>query len=139
MNSRLVSIEDGTWYYFTVDLDRQGFGAFTFERFIEANDRRAALVRFCERTYFSLQRVVLLPYSRDADYFRCHETEILSVWTFDGSGVGKSKSIDLAAGWPNNILDKAAITPSPNTAANWGTRSNLPLNPDAPTSGAPVS
>lgn len=116
---QLVAIEQGTWYYFTVDLDFEGYAPFTFERYVRANDRDAAIVTLLEPKYFSTRKLVLLPYGREAGYFKAKDEDILNVWTFDGSAIGDAMEIDLKREWPNNILDKAAITPSRATAERW--------------------
>jgi hypothetical protein len=109
----LISIEQGIWYYFTVDLDFPGFASFQFVRFIDVNsDRKAAIIRFLDQDYFPTRDLLLLPYSRGTDYFKAKPDEILSVWTFDASKIGDVSTVDLKSGWPKNILDKAAITPS---------------------------
>lgn len=116
----IVSIEDGTWYYFTVDLNFDGFASLEFIRYMNVNDdRNAALVRFLDKDYFNANELILLPYTRDDDYFRAKSNDVLSVWTFDGSNVVDAKTADLKTDWPNNILDKAAITPSIETAKSW--------------------
>jgi hypothetical protein len=99
------------------------FAAFSFERFVEADDRTAALVKFHERKYFPTQSLLLLPYTKDADYFAIEEasTEILSVWTFDGSNLEGKQTVNLKSQWPKNILDKAGITPSREVASRWST------------------
>jgi len=114
-----ISIEQGRWFYFTVDLDFHGFAEFEFERFLQAGDREGALVNFVEPKFFPVTKLILLPYTPGSGYFKSSEEEILSVWTFDGSAVGNAESVDLKSGWPNNILDKAAITPSLATAQKW--------------------
>ena len=118
--SDLISIEQGTWYYFTVDLNFAGFASFNFVRFIEVtNDRKAAIVRFLDQDYFPTRDLLLLPYTRKSNYFKAKPDEILSVWTFDASNIGNAEMIDLKSGWSKNILDKAAITPSIETAIKW--------------------
>ena len=119
-------IEQGTWYYFTVDLDFKGFAAFKFERYIHANDRDAALITLLQPKYFSTNKLLLLPYNQDQRYFQARDDNILTVWTFDGSMVQDAGAIDLRAKWPNNILDKAAITPSRQTAERWTSGRNAP-------------
>ena len=120
MSEEKVSIEQGTWFYFTVDLNFKEFLPFRFLRYIDVNgDRNGAIVKFTEDSYFSTKEVILLPYTREPNYFRVEPSGILSVWTFDGSNLGDSKTVDLAADWSQNILDKAAITPSLNTAIKW--------------------
>jgi hypothetical protein len=113
------SIDQGTWYYFTVDLNFEGYAAFRFERYVQTNDRAAALVTFLEPKYFSTTKLLLLPYSTDKGYFAADDSDILSVWTFDGSNLDGAEAVDLKAAWPSNILDKAAITPSRKTAERW--------------------
>jgi hypothetical protein len=44
------------------------------------------------------------------------------VWTFDASKILKNDFVDLKSEWPKNILDKAIITPSINTAIEWTRR-----------------
>lgn len=119
MNLRATPIEEGTWYYCTVDLDFDGFASFIFQRFVEADDRTAVLVRFNEPKYFSSQTLLLFPSSTDPDFFRAGEDEILTVWTFDGTAIGTKSTVDLKPHWPQGILDKAAITPSLKTAQQW--------------------
>lgn len=115
-----ISIEDGMWYYFTVDLDLEGFASFKFVRYIDVNgDRKGAVVQFLDKDYFHTRWLILLPYTREPNYFQALPGEILSVWTFDASRVGNAATIDLQAEWPGNILDKAAITPSVETAIQW--------------------
>jgi hypothetical protein len=114
-----TSIEQGTWYYFTVDRNFKGYATFKFERYVQANDRAAALVTFLESKYFSTNKLLLLPYNPDQGYFQAHDHEILSVWTFDGNILQDATAIDLKRDWPTNVLDKAAITPSRQTAEKW--------------------
>ena len=115
-----ISIKQGTWYYFTVDLNFEGFLPFRFLKYIDVNgDRMGAVIELTEGSYFSTNQLILLPYTREPDYFKVESSSILSVWTFDGSNVGDEKTIDLESKWPNNILDKAAITPSEKTAKEW--------------------
>ena len=112
-----VSIEQGTWYYLTVDLNFSGFASFNFVRYIDVNDdRKAAIVQFLDKAYFSTRNLLLLPYTRESDYFQVKSDETLSVWTFDASKIGNAETIDLKSGWSKNILDKATITPSIETA-----------------------
>ena len=112
-----VSIEQGTWYYLTVDLNFSGFASFNFVRYIDVNDdRKAAIVQFLDKDYFPTRNLLLLPYTREADYFQVKSDETLSVWTFDASRIGNAETIDFKSGWSKNILDKAAITPSIETA-----------------------
>jgi hypothetical protein len=116
----LISIENGLWYYFTVDLDFEGFASFKFVRYIKVNgDRRGAIVEFQDQDYFRTRHLLLLPYTREADYFQAPLNAMLSVWTFDASTLGDTETVDLQAQWPGNILDKAAITPSIDTAIKW--------------------
>lgn len=117
-------IEQGTWFYFTVDLDFVSFAAFKFERYVHANDRDAALITFLQPKYFSTNKLLLLPYNKDKGYFQARDDDILNVWTFDGSMVQDAAEIDLKTNWPNNILDKAAITPSRQTAEKWTSGQN---------------
>lgn len=115
-----ISIEHGTWYYFTVDLSFKGFLPFRFLRYIDVNgDRMGAVVEFIESSYFSTKKLILLPYTQEPDYFKVEPNGIQLVWTFDGSNLGDTKTIDLRSKWPHNILDKAAITPSMNTAMEF--------------------
>jgi len=116
----IVRIEEGTWYYFTVDLNFEGFASLRFIRYIDVNnDRNAALVHFLDRDYFDTRDLILLPYTSDKEYFKAKPSDILSMWTFDGSALGEADIVDLKTDWPHNILDKAAITPSIETAKNW--------------------
>jgi hypothetical protein len=118
--SELISIEQGTWYYFTVDLNFAGFASFNFVRYIDVNgERNAAIVQFLDKDYFPTRDLLLLPYNKEKDYFKAKTDEILSVWTFDASKIGDATTIDLKSEWPKNILDKAAITPSNVTAKKW--------------------
>jgi hypothetical protein len=111
--NELISIEQGTWYYFTVNLSFPGFASFNFVRYIDVNNnRKAAIVRLLDQDYFSTRELLLLPYTRKKDYFRAKPDKILLVWTFDASRIGDAPTIDLKSDWPKNILDKAAITPS---------------------------
>ena len=119
MSEQLIRIEQGTWYYFTVDLDFKGYAAFTFERYITLKDRVAALVHFNQPKYFSTQDLLLVPYLPGVDYFTSKEEDILSVWTVDGTKLHGLDQVDLSPDWPGNVLDKAAITPSKETAAKW--------------------
>ncbi len=112
-SSKLISIEQGTWYYFTVDLSFAGFASFNFVRYIDVNnERKAAIVHFLDKDYFPTRDLLLLPYTRKSNYFKAKQDEILSVWTFDASNIGNAETIDLKSGWSKNILDKAVITPS---------------------------
>jgi len=121
--AEIKSIEEGTWYYFTVDLNFEGFASFRFLRFLNVNDdRTAALVELQDRDYFKSRKLILLPYTRETDYFKTEPEGVLSVWTFDGSKVGNENTIDLKSEWPRNILDKAAITPSSQIALKWTTK-----------------
>ena len=116
----VVRIEEGIWYYYTVDLNFEGFASIRFIRYINVNDDRdAAIVQLLDKDYFSTRKLILLPYTRDKDYFKAKPSESLSVWTFDGSKVTDEERIDLKTDWPHNILDKAAITPSIKSAKNW--------------------
>jgi hypothetical protein len=111
--SKLINIEQGIWYYFTVDLNFSGFASFNFVRYIDVNgDRQAAIVRFLDKDYFPTRDLLLLPYSRKKNYFIAKADEILSVWTFDATRIGDASTIDLKSDWPKNILDKAVVTPS---------------------------
>jgi hypothetical protein len=116
----LIRIEQGTWYYFTVDLDFTGFASFNFVRHIHVNgDRKGAIVRFLDQYYFPSRDLLLLPYTREEDYFKTKPDEFLCVWTFDASKIGDATTIDLKSGWPKNIWDKAGVTPSIATAKKW--------------------
>ncbi|MFC1579619.1 hypothetical protein ACFL4N_01765 [Thermodesulfobacteriota bacterium] len=116
----VVSIEEGSWYYFTVDLDFDGFASLNFIRYLNVNnDRKAALVKILDKDYFNTKTLILLPYTKDEDYFKASPSDFLSVWAFDGSEIDDEDSIDLKTDWPKNILDKAAITPSIETAKEW--------------------
>jgi len=116
----IIKIEDGVWYYFTVDLNFEGFASFRFIRYIDVNnDRKAALVQFLDKDYFETRKLLLLPDTRDKDYFKAKPSDILTVGTFDGSKVGNAETVDLKTNWPKNILDKAAITPSIEVAEYW--------------------
>ncbi len=122
----LTSIEQGIWYYFTVDLNFEGFASFNFVRYIDVNgDREAAIVRFLDKDYFPTRDLLLLPSTRKRRFFLAKADELLSVWTFDASGIGAAETIDLASAWPKNILDKAAITPSIEVARKF-TRASRP-------------
>ncbi len=111
--SNLINIEQGTWYYFTADLNFPGFASFNFVRFIDVNnERKAAIVRFLDKDYFPTRDLLLLPYSRKPNYFRAKPNEMLSVWTFNASNIGDVEAVDLKSDWSKNILDKAVITPS---------------------------
>jgi hypothetical protein len=130
---QLIGVEEGTWYYFTTDLSFIGFASFTFVRYVDVNnERKAAIVHFLDQDYFPTRELLLLPYNRKADYFRAEPSTILPVWTFDASVIGAAPSVDLASAWPKNILDKAAITPSIETARRW-------TEHDVDTRGAPQS
>jgi len=109
----------GTWYYFTVDLNFEGFRVIRFKRFIDVNADRMAIVVEMDNSYFLSNELILLPYDRKPDYFNIAPKDICSVWTFNGSDIGESETIDLKTNWPNNILDKAAITRSRETAEKW--------------------
>ncbi len=109
----LISIEQGTWYYSSVDLNFTGFAALNFVRYIDVNgDREAAIVRFLDKDYFPTRDLLLLPYSSKKNYFRASSEETLAVWTFNATNIGDVETIDLKSDWPKNILDKAVITPS---------------------------
>lgn len=115
-----MSIEQGTWYYFSTDLELEGFASFTLTRFIDVNeDRRGAMVHFLDRDYFTSRDLLLVPYSRKPEFFRACPDEVLFVWTFDASGLATAQSADISCGWPGNILDKGAITPSRECALKW--------------------
>ncbi len=118
-----TGIEQGTWYYFTTDLELEGFASFTLTRFIDVNgDRRGAIIHLLDRDYFCSRDLLLVPYSRKPEYFRAGPDEVLFVWTFDASGLGATQTVDISCGWPNNILDKGAITPSRECAVKWTKR-----------------
>src|SRR5512142_2460433 len=106
-----LSIEQGTWYYFSTDLELEGFASFTLTRFVDVNgDRRGALIRSLDRDYFPSRDLLLVPYSRKPEYFRAKPGEVLCVWTFDAAGVAPAaQSVDISCGWPANMLDKGAI------------------------------
>ncbi len=115
-----TGIEQGTWYYFTTDLELEGFASFTLRRFIDVcGDRRGAVVQFLDRDYFCTRDLLLVPYSRKPEYFRAGPQEVLFVWTFDASALGAAQTVDISSGWPHNILDKGAITPSRACAQKW--------------------
>ncbi len=115
-----TGIEQGTWYYFTTDLELEGFASFTLTRFIDVNgDRRGAIVHFVDRDYFCTRDLLLVPYSRKPNYFRAKADEVLFVWTFDASKLAAAPTADISCGWPENILDKGAITPSRECALKW--------------------
>ncbi|HEX6126942.1 MAG TPA: hypothetical protein VFZ23_16330 [Pyrinomonadaceae bacterium] len=119
-NSNKISIEGGTWYYFTTDLNFKGFLPFRFLRFLDVNgDRNGAVVEFIAGSFFETTKVILLPYTKEPDYFRVEEDGLLPVWTFDGSDSESLSTVDLQTDWPQNILDKAAITPSIENARKW--------------------
>jgi len=116
----LIGIEEGAWYYFTVDLDYEGFVPFQFVRYIDVNgDRMGAVVELSGDYYFRTRKLILLPYTQEPDYFRAEPNMILSVWTIDGSKIGDAETVDVKSKWPRNVLDKAAITPSIDTAIKW--------------------
>jgi len=139
MNDHVRRIEDGEWFYFTVDLDFEGFAIFTFLRYVRTNDRTSALVRFKEQKYFPTRDLLLVPYNTEPHYFRATDKDILSVWTLNGSSLEFAETFDAKAGWPRNILDKAAVTPSRDTAARWTMRSNPSLQREPAASGRPLS
>jgi hypothetical protein len=116
-------ITEGTWYYFTLDLDFKGYASFRFRRFLKANDRTAALVEFVEPKFFSTRELLLLPCETRENFFFAEPHEILSIWTFDGSNMRTAESVDLRSQWTSGIMDKAAITPSQATAAQWAGKS----------------
>ena len=125
--SERISIEQGTWYYLTMDYRFLGFASFNFVKYIDAIDvngtRKAAIVRFLDKDYFPTQDLLLLPYRRKRNYFRARPDELLYVSTFDASKIGDAYMVDLISGWPINILDRAAITPSIETARQWTVQS----------------
>jgi hypothetical protein len=111
--SDLISIDQGTWYYFSADLSFAGFASFNFVRYIDVNsDRKAAIVQFLDKDYFSTKDLLLLPYTRESIYFRARLDRTLLVWAFDASRLGGANTVDLKSNWPKNILDKAVVTPS---------------------------
>ena len=120
-----ISIEQGTWYYLSLELNFLGFASFNFVRYIDVIDvkgnKRAAMVRFSDKDYFPTptQDLLLLPYSRKRNYFRAGPDEMLYILTFDASKIGDAHIVDLKTEWPNNILDRAAITPSIEKATQW--------------------
>lgn len=119
-NSNKISIEDCTWYYFTTDLNFKGFLPFRFLGFLDVNgDRNGAVVEFIADSFFETRKVILLPYTREPDYFLVEEDGFLPVWTFDGSNSSNLATVDLKQDWPRNILDKGAITPSLENAKKW--------------------
>jgi hypothetical protein len=118
-----ISIEDGIWYYFTIDLSFEGFASFRFIKYINVNnDRNGAIVNMLDKDYFLSRNILLLPYTDESDYFKIKNNSTLSVWTFDASKILKNDFVDLKSEWPKNILDKAIITPSINTAIEWTRR-----------------
>ena len=127
--SERISIEQGPWYYFPVEVSwlgfpaRPGFTTFHFVKYIEAIDvngnTRAAIVRFLDKDYFPTQDLLLLPDSRKRNYFRATPQETLSVLTFDASKIGEAYAVDLKSEWPKNILAAAGITPSMEQARQW--------------------
>ena len=133
--SERISIEHGTWYYFTMDASHLalgmfhslGFASFSFVKYIEAIDvtghRKAAIVQFLEKDYFPIQDVLLLPDSRKWNYFRARPDEMLSVWTLDAAKIGDAHIVDLKSEWPTNILAAALITPSIEKASQWTVQS----------------
>ena len=119
----LIGIEEGTWYYFTVDLAYEGFVPFQFVRYIGVNgDRTGAAVELLGDYCFRTKKLILLPYTHAPDYFRAEPNMILSVWTIDGSKIGDDETVDVKSKWLRNVLDKAAITPSIDTAIKWTKR-----------------
>ena len=127
--SERISIEHGTWYYFTVEVSWLGlpahpwFTKFNFVKYIDTidvnGDTKAAIVRFLDKDYFPTQDLLLLPYSKKRNYFRARPDEMLSVLTFDASKIGDTYAVDLKSEWPKNILAAAAITPSFEKAREW--------------------
>jgi hypothetical protein len=116
----MIGSEQGTWYYFTVDLNFPGFASFNFVRYINVNDdRTAAIIKLLDKDYFPTRDLLVLPYTKEPNYFKVKPDEMLSVWTFDASKIGNAETIDLKSGWSKNILDKAAITPSIETAKRF--------------------
>jgi hypothetical protein len=111
-----ISIEQSTWYYITLEDRFLGFASFNFVKYIDAiivkGSRKAALVRFLDQGYFPSKELVLLPYSLKRNYFLAKVDEEVPILTFDASKVGDGYVIDLKSEWPNNILDRAVITPS---------------------------
>ena len=123
-----ISLASKPWFYFTVDLDFPGFGVVSLIRYIDVNrDRTAALVEIEDSKYFGLSQLILLPYESGvgSEYFEMNENDkFLSVWTFDGTKIGDLNSVDLKSEWPNNILDKAAITPLETVVNEFGKNNN---------------
>ena len=113
-----ISIEQGTWYYITMDYLFQGFASFSFVKYTDVIDgigngiKRAVIVRFLDKGYFPIQDLLLVPYRRNRNYFKARSDEALSVSTYDASKFGNAYMVDLKSEWPNNMLDRAAITPS---------------------------
>jgi hypothetical protein len=66
-----ISIEDGIWYYFTIDLSFEGFASFRFIKYINVNnDRNGAIVNMLDKDYFLSRNILLLPYTDESDYFK---------------------------------------------------------------------
>ena len=120
----MIKLESQPWFYFTVDLDFEGYGTINFIRFIEVNeDRAGAVVGMKENKYFGFPQLILLPYESGVgpEYFSVNEEDkFLSVWTFDATKFEDSNNVDLKSEWPNNILDKAAITPYESVLETFG-------------------
>ena len=122
---QLINLSDQShrWYYFTVDLDFEGFASVKFVRYVEVNgDRTGAVVELLDQDYFRTRRLLLLPTTREADGFRTSPDGLISVWTFDASAIREAVMVDVQTDWPHNILDKAAITSSIATAQKWTQR-----------------
>ncbi|KPK47003.1 MAG: hypothetical protein AMS22_17275 [Thiotrichales bacterium SG8_50] len=123
-----ISLASKPWFYFTVDLDFPGHGVVNLIRYIDVNgDRTAALVEIEESKCFGLSHLILLPYESGVgpEYFELKDNDkFLSVWSFDGTNIGDTNSIDLKSEWPKNILDKAAITPFKAVVNEFGKNNN---------------
>lgn len=128
MNNKAISLEDKPWFYFTVDLNLSGHGVITLVRFVDiSGDRVGAIVEIEDSKYFGFSRLILAPYQNKVgkEYFQVSKAEKLKpVWTFDGTKVGDADFVDLATDWPENILDKAAITPYEAVVKEFGKESN---------------
>lgn len=77
------------------------------------------MVEFIADSFFKTKKVILLPYTKEPNYFSVEEHGLLPVWTFDASNSENLPTVDLQTDWPRNILDKAAITPSLENAKKW--------------------
>ena len=118
------SLESCDWYYFTIDLNFDGFGVVSLVRFINVDrNRTGAIVKIENSKYFDLDHLLLLPREPGAgpEYFTVSgDNEIRSVWTFDGTTLDDSDSADLKSEWPRNILDKAIVTPFKSVLSRFG-------------------